>query len=89
MDIVISNLAKGNIITVNVPYAMAVNDKRNLLQQTIFIRTDSESWLNDLVAELSLVLPSFSTVLKKGHLIDSLMLQGLCVKQMQNVCWVF
>lgn len=88
MDVVISNIAKENIITVYVPYEIPVNDRRNLLQQPIVMRTDSESRLNDLVAELLLVLPSYSTVLKKGHLIDSLMLQVYVSNKCKHICWV-
>ncbi|CAC5391261.1 BIRC2_3 [Mytilus coruscus] len=84
MSMVIFGITKENIITVFIPYDIPVIDGLKLLQRTIVIKTDSESWLDDLVAELTLVLPSYTQILSKGNVIDSLMFQGLCVQHMQT-----
>ncbi|VDI63718.1 baculoviral IAP repeat-containing protein 2/3 [Mytilus galloprovincialis] len=84
MSMVIFGIAKENIITVFTPYEKPLVDELKLLQQTIVIRTDSESWLDDLVSELTLMLPRYTQILSKGNLIDSLMFQGLCIQHMQT-----
>jgi hypothetical protein len=50
----------------------------------IVVRTESDTWLNDLVKELNTEVPSYINVINKGNVIDSLMFQGLLIEHMQS-----
>jgi hypothetical protein len=53
-----------------------------LVHHTIVVRTESDTWLNDLVKELNTEVPSYINVINKGNVIDSLMFQGLLIEHM-------
>jgi hypothetical protein len=56
----------------------------SLVHHTIVVRTESDTWLNDLVKELNTEVPSYINVINKGNVIDSLMFQGLLIEHMQS-----
>lgn len=84
VSIALFTISKDYFITVYVAGDELVQDELHLLQQTSVIRTDTPLWLEQLITEVQFFTPSYTCVLSKGNVIDSLMFQGLCIRHMQS-----
>lgn len=87
ISMILLKFQKKNIITVFIFGTYDDNslvDEFQLVHHTIVVRTESDTWLDDLVKELNTELPSYINVISKGNVINSLMFQGLLIEHMQS-----
>jgi hypothetical protein len=86
ISMILLKFQKKNIVTVFISGTYDDNslvDEFQLVHHTIVVRTESDTWLDDLVKELNTV-PSYINVLSKGNVIDNLMFNGLVIEHMQS-----
>ena len=86
ISMILLKFQKKNIVTVFISGTYDDNslvDEFQLVHHTLVVRTESDTWLDDLVKELNTV-PSYINVISKGNVIDNLMFNGLVIEHMQS-----
>lgn len=87
ISMILLKFQKKNMVTVLISGTYDDNslvDECQLIQHTIIVRVESNSWLDDLVRVLNTDVPCYINVIHKGGVIDSLMFQGLVIEHMQS-----